>query len=339
MHNFPDQAYSNLPVQNLNSEEIKSVLEKCPPKRVFEYISHKWKIIQAKLGSKTHIIDHSRFIQCYNLIKADAWPDINSIDDFLNLPKEIIDECNHTHKFHPDIWYDPDLNYHTWQEYTDWNYNIATITRTKHLILDNLDIIENKNIVDFSAAVCFTSSVCLFNNANHVVFTEIRKENYDLAIEHLSIMNYPTTKYQGYLADIHNYTQNTDICRNKDTVIIAGILYHVHDHYNILESVANAKVNAIIIDTKHYNDIVYSSTPLIYWCLEDEGKVDTIGGWYNNQDNIFVGYPNLAWLVSCMQNLGYEIFSQVVYKYDVSDYFNNAQEEIRSVQVFKLKDK
>ena len=46
-------------------------------------------------------IDQYRDITPYYNIKDPSWPDIKSVDDFFELPKHIIDECNNVFGFYP----------------------------------------------------------------------------------------------------------------------------------------------------------------------------------------------------------------------------------------------
>jgi len=326
----------------LSSDQIDQILCRLPPSRIMQYIGHKLEILNLALNptrsenSKQELLTNNCWQNSYNQIKADSWPECKSVTDFYLLPNEIQQECIHVHKFSPDIWFNKNLTYDSWQESIDWSYEITSLIRINCVILENLEFIKNKRILDFATHHGFISNICLFNQAQHVTFTEIRKPVLDLAVEQMQLMQYPESQYRAELANIHDYPNNTKLCQDKDTVILSGIIYHVHDHYAILESIANARPKHIIIETVHNKDIVSESAPLIYWITEDAEK-NLANGWHDNLSTVVIGLPNLSWFTFTMKFFGYQLTKERLYDYWVpSDDVTTITKptETRSVQVF-----
>ncbi len=326
----------------LTQDWIDNVLCRLPPTKIPQYIGHKLEILKSTVDTdrsgslKQELLNNSYWQKSYNQVKADSWPECKSINDFCLLPKQIQEECINVHKFSPDIWFNKNLTFDTWQESKEWTYEITNLIRINHILLENLELIVNKKVLDFSTHCGFISNTCLFNHAHHVTFTEVRKPILNLAIEQMQLMGYPESQYCAELANIHDYDNNTRLCLDKDTVILSGVIYHVHDHYAILESIVKARPQNIIIETVHNKDIVNSSDPLIYWIAEGTEK-NLANGWHNNLPLVMAGLPNLAWFNFTMNFFGYQLCKETLYDTwipsdDVTVFTEPTQ--VRSVQVF-----
>ena len=232
---------------NLSDNELSGLVNQMPPNDVYQYIGHKAEVLNKSIDPTRNnrlqqkIYDNDYWRKSYQTIKAESWPSCDSIEDFYNLPYEIQQECQLVHKFSPDIWFNENLTFDTFTKSQEWNYEIADLVKSKHLVLDNIDIIQNKNVIDFSTHTGSVAGLCLHQGAKHVTFTEIRSNFLELASERMSLMGFDTTCYRAELADIHEYETNTALCVDKDTVILSGVIYHVHDHCAILESIVKAK--------------------------------------------------------------------------------------------------
>lgn len=303
---------------NLTDQDVVDLLSKMPTTDVYQYIGHKAEILNTSIDpSRSNRLqqknyDNSYWKQSYNIIKADHWPDCNSIEDFYSLPLDIQRECEQVHKFSPDIWFDNNLTFESFTKSADWTYDILDLIRVKHLILDNVNSIAGKNVIDFSTHTGAVSGLCLYHAASHVTFTEVRDQFLQLANERMKLMGFESDQYKSYLADIHDYQTNTKLCTDQDTVILSGIIYHVHDHFSILESILQARPESIIIETCHYGPIADNSDPLIYWMSEETEK-NTCNAYYNDRPVAIVGFPNLSWFKFTMKFFGYREIKRVQY--------------------------
>jgi len=337
-HQITEQHFKNF--FQLTDNDIAKFLANMPPPTIHQYIEHKAGIYKSSIegpefNAKKLQIDKDYWKERYNIIRGENWPECQTIKDFYNLPKNIQDECTYVHKFSPNIWFNQNLTFDTWTELKDWTYGIIDLIRFNYILFENLEYIKNKSIVDFSTHLGFNSALCLFHGAKDVTFTEVREPLLELCKERMELMEY--TNYKAILADIHNYALNTEITQSADTVFLSGILYHVHDHYSIIESVTKGNPTTIIIETKHHNvDIIESDRPLVYWA-EEETKKNTWNGWYNNLPRILVGSPNLKWFEITMKFFGYQEIKRKVYKTceDIEKIETNpTPTEVRSVQIF-----
>jgi hypothetical protein len=306
----------------------KIIHSKLPSSEYFDYVENERNLINKELNKQRLDISFrkslSRWIETYDLIKGDNWPVCTNFEDFDMLPDWVQQECTHQHKFNPTIWYKTIQD--SMKQYDYPNIDDQCIDRFEKIILDNLEYITNKHIIDFSAYLGHLSFICAKNKSISVKATDIRKEN--ISIINKSIEKFSVGNITAELADIHDYTNNTLMCSEVDTVLLCGIMYHVHDHYCILESITNASPQCIIIEVVENKSIMAVDAPLIYWTTEN--TEDVLAGWYNEEQTILVGYPNTAWFVLACQQLGYHRIStkQYDFKYQFKD------DEVRSVHVF-----
>lgn len=337
--NYLQQYYS------LTDYDVKRLRSQLPTTDVYQYIGHKAEILNKsidplmsnRLQQKKY--DNNFWQQSYDKIKADSWPPCSSVEDFYNLPIEIQQECESVHNFSPEIWFNQNLSFESFTKSNEWNYEIIDLIKLKNLVLDNLDIIQDKNVIDFSTHTGATSGVCLYHNAKHVVFTEIREPFLELAQERMHLMGFDRDRYTAKLSDIHNYQTNTKLCHDQDTVILSGIIYHLHDHFSVLESITKANPKSIIIETCHYKKIAEVEEPLIYYMAEETEK-NTCNAWHDNLPLAIVGFPNLSWLNMTLEFFRYKETKRVLYdSWMPNDDILEIKKPtiLRSVQVFELK--
>ena len=198
----------------------------------------------------------------YNEIKDQSWPVCDSIKDFNNLPEYIQKECSTIHGFSPDIWEQNIL------DDTDEEIVLPYKDSTLKIISDCHDFVAGHDIVDFACNNGKYSFAALTIGANSVVGFDIRDDNILLANAVKTYLKIPDDKAKFVKLDIHDYNNITNICTNKSTALILGVLYHVHDHYEILSAVRQADVTNIIIETNENDCILSSKEPLVWWRSE-----------------------------------------------------------------------
>lgn len=237
------------------------------------------------------------WVERYKIIKDSSWPECSNYDDFYTLPENIKLECRDQHQFSPDIWKQAIVDDAKAEYRFDPNQNY------QEFINNNINFIANKNIIDFCCRYGNYSFPCLNAGAKHVIGFDIRDSNLKIANTLKEYHKVPLDKIKFIKLDIHNYSELTELCRNNDTALVNGIMYHVHDHYQILHAVAESEISTIIIETAENSDIADLPEPLIWW--KTENTFEDRAGWTNNQDIIPVGYPNLSWFRMIMSELGY----------------------------------
>lgn len=267
----------------------------------------------------------------YQLIKDQSWPECNTMQEFENLPTYIQEECKNVHNFTPLSWKQcviDDINYVIKDP-----LNGIDKTYAQKVLENKKDILFEKDIVDLACHTGSYSFASIEAGANSVVGVDIRDEALTMAKLWKKQYQIPDAQLEFLKLDIHNYNAVTDICRNKHTVLVPGIMYHVHDHFQLLESVALAGVENILIETLEEKNILHLADPLIWW--KTEPAFIPLAGWYNNQNNVLAGHPNLSWFKLAFDNLG---FVHCLTEYNTMSTSLHHVDEfalIRSVHVFK----
>lgn len=191
----------------------------------------------------------------------------------------------------------------------------ADVIRYRTIILDNLEHIVNKRIVDFSALTGHLSFICLHNKASSVVATEIRSMLVDIIRLAAEYKKYTQNQFKVIQSDIHDYAANKEICTGADTVLLCGIMYHIHDHVAVLDSITSADPQCIIIETLNDTNISYINRPLISWKSESTSSLFTAAS--DTKSSVLVGFPNPSWFDLVMGSLGYSKRKQRDYVYSM----------------------
>lgn len=278
------------------------------------------------LAEKTKL--ESLWVGKYNLLKDSTWPNCFQYSDFYNLDVVIQKELVEFHNFSPEIWFESlTLN-------TKHSYDITTKSSISHQILmDHVDVIKNKTIIDFACHTGEYSFYCHDQGCKFVQGIEIRPEAVEIArgrqIEY-GILNH---KIKFDIGDIHNYSAVKNLCADKDTVLLCGIMYHVHDHLEILQAVCQPSVQYIVIETLEHPSIMDIDQPLVWW--GQEHTAIWTSGFYQNQDMISIGIPNLSWFKFIMSTLQFDLVDSA--RHIENTHYSRAQEfnQHRSIQIYK----
>lgn len=241
-------------------------------------------------------------LESYNNIRADSWPKCLSVDDVYKLPKHILEECRTVHKFDPLMWEQGKINIENWKNYQGGAYPIDDLVRFQSTIFDNIEYINDKKVIDLASHAGVFSLLSLHSGASSVVATNVRQKYLDIASDCMELAGHKD-KFKALFADLHDYELNTNLCKNVDTVLLFGILYHLHDHIMVLESIARAKPKTIIIDTVDDPTIMDNPNAMMSW--NEEPTSNWQNGWEEGKEKIFVGTPNKVWVDTAMNLLNY----------------------------------
>lgn len=312
---------------------VAEILQLVPPKKLLNELNLEFVKSSQRTKIDRYIAGmHNDFLESYKIIKGDSWPNCNSVDDFYYLPDWIKKECIDEHKFSPDIWIENIYKYCTVNEEID-EYTPSEIARIKFILLDNEKFIRNKKVVDFCCNNGLFTNICSLLSANSVVGTDIRNENIIRAAKLRDALSISTDKVEFTNADIRDYSKNTELCSAADTVILAGIMYHVHDHYSILESIVKARPKTIIVATADANSITDDPRPLIEWRIEP--TLELTSGYYNGQDNILHGLPNTEWFKLATKALGYDYIKTIKFPIWLSHDMREESMEMQAVHILQ----
>ena len=250
--------------------------------------------------------NESKFVAQYNIIKDSTWPDCNSYQEFNKLPNAIKQECIKIHNFSPEIYHDAvEKDFGTYKVQT----HITVIDTMTQFLQKHVEVIKNKNVVDFACKYGAVSFLAKTLEANSVLGMDVRQANIDIAN---SIQNDLQLNVDFVCSDIHEYSSNKKLCQDKDTAFLLGIMYHVHDHVDIVDSIFSNNLDTIIVESGIYDSL----EPLIWW--KSEPTFQLLSGWHDSKENILVGYPSIAWFDLLAEHYGYSKVDQVKYSTSLS---------------------
>lgn len=289
---------------NVSDVVLSEIINNLPNIKIFEYVAHKCQIINKEFRD----VAHRNFINAYKSISDPLWPEIFSIDDFYSLPDNIKLECIEIHKFSPEIWYDPNITFQSWQSNSsNWYPKIDALVRYKKIVLDNRKYIQGKKVIDIACGAGEIALAMTSCQPNFSTLVDIRP-SVIVAKEALDILGMESNSC-AIQSDLHDYQSNTKICKGHDTVFLCGYMYHTHDHFLLLESICKSFPETIIIESVQHPLIQDLADSLIFFKAEQTELM--FKGWQHNRSEILVGCPNIAWFDHAMDLLGYDRIAPV----------------------------
>lgn len=274
------------------------------------------------------------WIKQYNVIRGDAWPDCNSYSNFDLLPEHIKKECIEVHKYSPTILknaINDDANHSINIE------NFFQLNSVLGLFLEkNLNVIKNKKIIDLACNVGHLSIFACENNCSEVLGVDFRIENLQIAKAIQNDYNISKKLLNYIQCNLHDTDQIANLCRDKDTVFLCGIMYHVRNHHDILKAACQHTVKDVVIETGENSTIENAVAPLIWWKYETTlTLVDGADEFHTGKT--LVGYPNRAWFDLVLNELGFICESTT--KYSKSSSQNSTEEfkQNRTIYLYSRK--
>jgi 2-polyprenyl-3-methyl-5-hydroxy-6-metoxy-1,4-benzoquinol methylase len=282
---------------NLSDRDLDEMRNQLPHPKYLDFVSN-------SLGYMPDGNSKNFMIESYNNIKDESWPVCNDLKDLHKLPKHIIDECRDIHGFDFLIYQEgEDIDAERWSKFSSGDYPVSELVRYKHVILDLQKYLKDKKIIDFACHAGMISLLALHAGAEFVTATNVRPEFVKLAEKMLTLSGHKN--FSTEIADLHDYQNNQRLCKDVDVVLLYGIMYHVHDHCQILESIIKSMPKTIIIDTWIDNNIIDNDAPMMSWDIESSSGV--WNGWFNGVENVFVGAPNVKWFELFMNTQDYKL--------------------------------
>lgn len=270
------------------STEAKSLLAEFHQKLRHQYINDR--MISG--------IDH--FVSSYQEIKDESWPCCSTYEDFDDLPDHIRQECINEHNFAPEIFL-KSIKQDADRILPDFRQNFLSGREpVVEMLNKNINLLKNKRIIDFACNSGFYTFFAAENKCKHVIGVDVREDNILIANtirKTTKYQNLPNLDFQ--IGDLHNHENNLRLCHEADVILLFGILYHVHDHYDILRSTCLPNVETVLIETSIHIDV----NPTMSWKIEP--TFELIAGCLNDQTKIPVGYPSVSYLDMIMDLLGY----------------------------------
>jgi 2-polyprenyl-3-methyl-5-hydroxy-6-metoxy-1,4-benzoquinol methylase len=332
------ESYIKQRSSELSGSALEKIKKALPDNKIYQYLWHKSQILQDSITPESE----QKFVTAYKNVAESHWPAIKSIDDFWNLPIYIQEECIKTHKYSPKIWFDLNCDYNTWSSSADdWVLDPDALMKYQNIVLDNSPYIKGKKVLDLACGNGHISLAIACCDPETLTLTDIRPKSLSMAKEVLDMVF--QNKLHVLCADLHDYDLNTKLCQEHDTVFLCGSMYHVNDHFAILESIAKGQPKNIIIEGRQQLSIAESLDPLIFFISESTAL--PYNGWQNHKSKIVVGFPNPAWFDLAMKDLGYRRVkptrldirkAHIIQKHATFSEQYKSDENIWAIQVYEL---
>jgi len=188
--------------------------------------------------------------------------------------------------------------------------------RIQAQLLENREFIQDKKILDIGPGYGNFLYPCIVLGCKSVVGCQPIPQLNNVINEglyHLGLSNTGSVVY----GDAYDLGQLRLLTQDMDTVLMLGLIYHLNNHYQLLDMLSRSDITALIIDTSVDDHVItdalqhYTSLhPDIRYGAEWSG-ID-VNGWeingYHN-DKTWVGLPNAVWIIRTLKFFGWKIKS------------------------------
>jgi hypothetical protein len=206
-------------------------------------------------------------------------------------------------------------------KHTSWNDNLIKYQlpysyklRIQTQLLDNRELIENRHVLDLGCDRGQFLYPCLLMNCKSITGAQ-PLENYNQTINEALYHLHLSDRAQAVYGNVYDLANLKILLHNKNTLLMLGLIYHVNNHYELLKTISESDIDAIVIDVAIKKDINHykhykSNIPSILYLHEKTG-VDIHGIEIGNHSSIttFVGTPNAKWLIMTLEHMGWTIKS------------------------------
>jgi hypothetical protein len=100
-------------------------------------------------------------------------------------------------------------------------------------------------------------------------------------------------------------------------VLLSGILYHLNNHYEVLQTVAKSRAQTLILEVDLSDAIDLGMNAIMHWISEPTS--DSIKGYEKNKSRTFVGVPNQRWIEWALQSLDFKITYNHIIEFSMPD--------------------
>jgi hypothetical protein len=202
------------------------------------------------------------------------------------------------------------------QMFTGYQVPYGYAVRMQVQLIDNIELIKDRHVVDLGTHRGQFLYPCLELGCASITGAQPMSD-YNTAInEALAGLNY-SNRASAVWGDAYNLVELSNLLQGKDTLLMLGLLYHLNNHYQLLETVSNTNLTGLVIDISVLDgdlDHYTNQEPRIKWITEQQNLDES--GWELdgvNKNWTWVGHPNSAWLIQTLQYLGWTIKSSVMH--------------------------
>lgn len=208
----------------------------------------------------------------------------------------------------------PGVEWETWRPWDEWTYPDEVIVWLSHVIEKQIPYIQNRRVLDTGCAQGFLSLFCLHNNASYVTGMDVRANPLAIAREVTQLAGYSNCDFK--VGDIQG-PEFRDLCDDHDTVLIAGTLPYLTDHYAVLRTIAESTAQTVVINACT-SPVGKNSRPVVEWTLEPTTQIEEAD--YNQvyhptRTELFIGQPNHTWTEQALRSLGFKITYNEIWQF------------------------
>jgi hypothetical protein len=212
-------------------------------------------------------------------------------------------------------------------KHTNWDDNFTKYTlpysnkiRIQTQLLDNQELIKNRHVLDLGSDRGQFLYPCLLMNCKSITGVQPLKDYNQTINEALDYLHL-SDRAQAVNGNVYDLVNLKMLLQNKNTVLMLGLIYHINNHYELLKTISESDIDAIVIDVaikpyiNHYEHYRSNQPSILY--LHEKTGVDTHGIEITNYPNTttFVGTPNAKWLIMTLEHMGWTIKSNKMITY------------------------
>lgn len=205
-----------------------------------------------------------------------------------------------------------------WEEglFSEYKMPYGHAIRIQSQLLNNIELIKNKKILDLGCNRGEYLYPCLELGCESIVGAQPMNDYNEIINQGLYHLKYQD-KAKVVWGDVYDLEGIRELIKDKDTVLLLGLMYHINNHYQLLETITRSDVTGLVIDISiflYQLENWNNKLPLMVWNSESQDSATT--GWELNGVNsnkTLVGWPNAAWIINALEYLGWTIKSNVIH--------------------------
>lgn len=170
--------------------------------------------------------------------------------------------------------------------------------------------VKDQAILDLGCHTGFLSYIAKLKGAKSVHGVNARE--FPIAVANYAFSQLNQTDYKFEVGDIENLDYLKQICENKDTVILTGVLEHLRNPYALLDVISNSSVKHLIFESYVFSE---SGEPALQYYKQSTNSDFTV---YEKNKPVALGCtPNTRWIETVLYHLGWRIEQyDIVTKFD-----------------------
>jgi SAM-dependent methyltransferase len=209
------------------------------------------------------------------------------------------------HKF-----FNPTVNYADWQPWDQWDYPEKDLDRFGRIITNNLKYIKDQRVLDVACHLGYLSLFCLHNGSTHVTGTNVREIELGIADEICNLAGYKNASFEN--VNLYNQQRMKELYNSHDTVLLSGIVYHINNHYQLIEDISDSTAKTIIIESEIYP----SDDPVVHWITEETAH--STRSYSATRPRTLVGVPSLPFLIKILEYFNWHVDHVDIFDFDTN---------------------